>query len=68
MRIQRFMLHSFLATGLVASLGQGAAFAQTQQQRNWCAGKDGASPDQQMSGCTAIIQAGRDAPKQLAII
>jgi tetratricopeptide (TPR) repeat protein len=43
-----------------------AAGAQTEQQRNWCAGRDGASPDQQISSCTALIQNGRDSPQQLA--
>jgi tetratricopeptide (TPR) repeat protein len=69
MRFRSRFLHSFSAIAAVAgaaSLGLGVAFAETQQQRNWCAGNDGASPDQRISGCTAVIQAGRDAPKQLA--
>ena len=40
--------------------------AQTQQQVKWCAGKDGASRDQQISACTAVIQSTQGSPKQLA--
>jgi tetratricopeptide (TPR) repeat protein len=52
--------------GLV-SLG-GPAGAQTQQQVDWCQGKDGATPDLQIGGCTAVIQSGRAIGKNLAIV
>jgi tetratricopeptide (TPR) repeat protein len=55
----------------VASVTLGAAlapagFAQTLQQRQWCDGKGSVSPDQQISGCTAIIEARHDGPGILA--
>ena len=31
--------------------------AQTEQERQWCSGRGTVSPDQQVSGCTAIIEA-----------
>ncbi len=40
--------------------------AQTPQQRQWCDGQHGVSPDQQISGCTAIIGSTRDKPSILA--
>jgi len=70
MRIQACLLHSLLATAAVAamaSLGPGAALAQTEQQRTSCAGKGNASRDQQISACTAVIQSGKDSPKQQSI-
>ena len=36
-----------------------AAKAQTQQQLDWCSGKNNATPDQQIGGCTALIQSGK---------
>jgi tetratricopeptide (TPR) repeat protein len=67
MRFRTCTLLSFLAIAAVASLlWPAVAVAQTEQQRNWCAGKDGASPNQRISGCTAVIQGGRESPKQLA--
>ncbi len=42
------------------------ARAQTAQQLNWCDGKDGATPDQQIGGCTAVIQSGKFTGKNLA--
>jgi tetratricopeptide (TPR) repeat protein len=42
--------------------------AQTQQQSDWCFGKDNATPDLQISGCSALIQSGKHTAKQLADI
>ena len=44
----------------------GPAHAQTQQQLDWCRGEDGATLDEQISGCTAIIQSGRSSGDDLA--
>lgn len=44
------------------------ALAQTQQQIDWCNGKDGYTPDLQIGGCTALIQSGKYTEKQLAIV
>jgi tetratricopeptide (TPR) repeat protein len=45
-----------LASALVTSE---PARAQTQQQIDWCNGKDNASADLKIGGCTAIIQSGK---------
>ena len=42
------------------------ASAQTQQQIIWCNGEDDATPDLQISGCTALIQSGRYQGNDLA--
>src|ERR1700680_3645239 len=42
------------------------ANAQTQQQLDWCNGKAGATPDLQISGCTALIESGKYNGKDLA--
>lgn len=51
---------------IVASFGPIAASAQTPQQLNWCNGKDGATPDLRIGGCTAVIQSGKLTAKNLA--
>jgi tetratricopeptide (TPR) repeat protein len=43
-----------------------SAFAQTQEQIDWCQGKNNATPDLQIGGCTAVIQSGRFDGKGLA--
>jgi len=40
--------------------------AQAPQQRQWCDGQRGVSPDQQISGCTAVIESASDEPGILA--
>jgi tetratricopeptide (TPR) repeat protein len=42
------------------------ASAQTPQELNWCNGKDGATPDRQIGGCTALIESGKLTGKNLA--
>ncbi len=42
------------------------ARAQTQQQLDWCTGKDIVPPDQVIGGCTALIQSGKFTGKNLA--
>ena len=46
---------------------QPPAPAQQAQQEDWCNRKNGASADQQIAGCTAMIDANKLAPKQRAI-
>jgi hypothetical protein len=43
---------------IVAACLHGPAHARTQHQVDWCYGKDAATLDQQISGCTAFIQSG----------
>jgi tetratricopeptide (TPR) repeat protein len=45
--------------GLALALAAPAASAQTPQQRDWCLGL-GATEDQTIDGCTALIQTGRE--------
>jgi tetratricopeptide (TPR) repeat protein len=45
----------------------GMAFAQSAQRWDWCNGKNDASPDLIVSGCTAVIQSGREDAEDLAI-
>jgi tetratricopeptide (TPR) repeat protein len=56
------------AVTIVASFGPLPAGAQTPQQLNSCYGKDGATLDLRIAGCTAVIQSGRFAGKELAIV
>src|SRR5262249_30938086 len=54
---------------VVCTLAVGAitrVVAQTDQQMNWCLGKDGATPDLQIAGCTAVIQSGKYSGEKLA--
>ena len=49
-------------TGIVSS----PARAQTKEQFNWCIGEDNPTPAQKITGCTAVIQAGKLKGKRLA--
>src|SRR5712692_11102578 len=40
--------------------------AQTAQDRRWCEGEDAATPDQRITGCSAVIRGGRDKGEKLA--
>jgi tetratricopeptide (TPR) repeat protein len=53
---------------IIASFAPTPGSAQTPQQLNWCHGKDGATPDLRIAGCTAVIQSGRFAGNELAIV
>jgi tetratricopeptide (TPR) repeat protein len=44
------------------------ALAESPQERRWCGGEDGATPDQRIAGCSAIIKAGRERGEKLADI
>jgi len=48
-------------TGVAGS----AAHAQTKQEFNWCIGEDNPTPAQKITGCTAVIQAGKLKGKRL---
>ncbi len=47
--------------GLALALVFGPAWAQTQQQRDWCY-SDTATDDQTIDGCTALIQSPQESP------
>ena len=55
---------SSLVTALVLA-GPGA-FAQTQQERQWCESETGVTADQRIDGCSAVIKAGREKGDKLA--
>src|SRR5450755_214884 len=58
-----------IAGGLVfaAIVGFGSpSHAQQSQASKWCDG-DGVSPDLQISGCTTLIQSGKETARNLAI-
>jgi tetratricopeptide (TPR) repeat protein len=55
---------AILLTGLLAAAG--SALAQTQQERRWCEGEDGATPAQRIDGCSSVIKAERDKGEKLA--
>jgi tetratricopeptide (TPR) repeat protein len=44
---------------VIGVLAAGPAFAQTAQERRMCEGEDGATVEQRIAGCTAIIKAGK---------
>src|SRR5712691_1687190 len=52
--------------GLCAAIA-GPAQAQQSQAWTWCVNKEKASPDLQISGCTTVIQSGKESPKNLSI-
>ena len=45
----------------------GSASAQLSQAWTWCVNKEKASPDLQVSGCTTVIQSGKETKKNLSI-
>jgi hypothetical protein len=57
----------FAGVLIAAGLWQATpASAQSKEQLNWCLGKDGATPDLRIGGCTAVIQSGKYSGKNLA--
>jgi len=62
MRLAAIIGTAALAVGLFSAPSQ----AQTKQQLDWCNGDAGATPDLQISGCSAVIQSGRFTGKFLA--
>ena len=51
----------------MAALAVLPAGAKTDQNARWCAGEDGASLEQTIGGCGAVIEAGRETPQKLAL-
>ena len=43
------------------------AVAQTDRDARWCRGEDGATLEQTMAGCTAVIERKSDTPQQIAL-
>lgn len=52
--------------GLVLALAVSPAWAQTQEQIDWCNGST-ATDDQTIEGCTALIQSGHETPANQAL-
>lgn len=62
------MVRSLFALAFViAALAAAPAIAQRDQNERWCAGEDGATADQKIAGCSAIIVAGKETPHNLAV-
>jgi tetratricopeptide (TPR) repeat protein len=57
---------AWLGAACVALVLAGPAAAETQQQIDWCNGKDSVGADFVISGCTAIIQTNGKSPKDLS--
>jgi tetratricopeptide (TPR) repeat protein len=55
-----------MSLAMIAGAWTGPTIAQTPQQMNWCIGRDNATPDLQIKGCTAVIQTGPIAGNNLA--
>jgi tetratricopeptide (TPR) repeat protein len=62
-----FLFMSTLSTVLFILTEPVSTIAQTAQEIAWCEGKDGASADQRIQGCTSLIQSGRFKEKSLAL-
>jgi tetratricopeptide (TPR) repeat protein len=54
-----------IAFTAITAVASSAARAQTKQQFNWCISENDPTPDQKISGCTAVIQAGKLKGKNL---
>ena len=55
-----------IALAAITGVAGSAAHAQTKQEFNWCIGEDNPTPAQKITGCTAVIQAGKLKGKRLA--
>jgi tetratricopeptide (TPR) repeat protein len=62
----RFAAGIIALIAAVLSHGE-TAHAQTAQQLDWCDGKDNATPELTISGCTAVIQSGKFTGKNLSL-
>src|SRR6185295_14536511 len=56
-----------LGAALAASMLPAPAAAQQSQNWKWCVNNEKASLDLQISGCTAVIQSGKESAKNLAV-
>ena len=61
----QLMFGAALVAALVAAV---PAAAQDDQNMRWCRGEDGASLDQTLEGCTAVIQRGQDTAQVIALV
>jgi hypothetical protein len=66
---ERYSRTIFVALGLIGSgfALPGQAAAQSAQQLRWCNGKDQATSDMAIDGCTALIKSGKYSGRDLAI-
>src|SRR5450759_200174 len=55
-----------IALAAITGVASSAAHAQTKQEFNWCIGEGNPTPAQKITGCTAVIQAGKLKGKRLA--
>lgn len=54
-----------IALAAITGVAGSAAHAQSKQEFNWCIGEDNPTPAQKITGCTAVIQAGKLKGKRL---
>ena len=55
-----------ITVAAITGVASSGALAQIKQQFNWCIAENNPTPDQKISGCTAVIQAGKLKGKRLA--
>lgn len=67
MSVKARFIASFIALIAAALVCGASAIAQTEQELRWCQGADGATPDQQIAGCTAFVRSGKYKGPALAI-
>lgn len=60
-------VRSGVAMALLAAVCAAPAAAQNDQNARWCRGEDGASLEQTISGCTAVVDRRTDTPQQIAL-
>src|ERR1035437_1733085 len=65
-RSQHALSGGAIALAAIAGVASSAAHAQTKQEFNWCIGEGNPTPAQKITGCTAVIQAGKLKGKRLA--
>jgi tetratricopeptide (TPR) repeat protein len=68
MSARKHVIAGAIALAAISGFAGPAARAQTAQQLNWCNGKDDATPDLTIIGCTAGIQSGKFTGKTLATL
>jgi tetratricopeptide (TPR) repeat protein len=60
-------VRSGAALAVLGALWAAPAAAQNDQSARWCRGEDGASLEQTISGCTAVVERRTDTPQQIAL-
>jgi tetratricopeptide (TPR) repeat protein len=68
MEFQMRLVGNCLASTIGLLLLGAVAFAESAQERRWCEGEDGVTPEQRIAGCSAVIRAGRERGEKLADI